>query len=308
MTKSVFFCRVFFALSIFLMLQEGFVRAQEVGGYGFLKIPVSARAAALGGTLVSVVEPESSLADQNPALLCPEMTGEIALSYINYIASMNLGYASYTGSFLSHGAWQGAVRYVDYGTFAGYDAQGVYMGDFSAKDIAVSGSVGYPINDHLNVGGTFRGIFTNYESYNAFAIGVDVGLNYYNESVGRSLSLVATNLGGQIKRLEDRYQKLPTQLAIGWTEEFEHLPICFTLTAHDLLDWDLKFVKHFSLGLEWIVNENLYFGGGYNFRNFSVGGGFKYRSWNFQCSYARYNSVDGSLHIGLSYKINKKTK
>ena len=308
MTKSLSACKICFGLCVFLMLQTVSAKAQEVGGYGFLKIPVSARAAALGGTLVSVVEPEASLADQNPALLCPEMNKEVSLSYINYISDVNIGYASFTGNFLSHGAWQGAVRYVDYGSFAGYDQEGTYTGDFSAKDIAISGSVGYPINDRFNVGGTIRGIITNYESYNAFALGVDIGINYYNENVGRSLSLVATNLGGQIKRLDERYTKLPTQIALGWTEEFEHIPICLTLTAHDLLDWDLKFIQHFNIGVEWIVNEYLYFGGGYNFRNFSVGGGFKYRSWNFQCSYARYNSLEGSLHIGLSYKFNKKKK
>ena len=44
--------------------------AQEVGQYGFLEIPVSARASALGGCALSVVEPETSLIDQNPGLLC----------------------------------------------------------------------------------------------------------------------------------------------------------------------------------------------------------------------------------------------
>lgn len=305
MSKTLSAGKLLSLLSISFLLQAKPATAQEVGGYGFLKIPVSARAAALGGTLVSVVEPESSLADQNPALLCQEMINEVSLSYINYIADVNLGYASYTGNFLGNGAWQGAIRYVDYGSFAGYDQEGVYTGNFSAKDIAISASVGYPINDRLNLGGTIRGIITNYESYSAFALGVDVGLNYYNEALGRSLSLVATNLGGQIKRLDERYQKLPTQIAVGWTEEFEHLPICLTLTAHNLLDWDRKFIKHFSVGLEWIVNENIFFGGGYNFDNFSVGGGLKYRSWNFQCSYARYNSLDGSLNIGLSYKFGR---
>lgn len=306
MTKSHSAVKMLSLMSLFLILHSVGARAQEVGGYGFLKIPVSPRAAALGGTLVSVVEPEASLADQNPALLCPEMINEISVSYINYVSDVNLGYASYTGKFLAEGAWQGAVRYVDYGSFAGYDEEGVFSGNFTAKDIAISGSVGYPINDRWNVGGTVRGIITNYESYSAFALGVDVGINYYNEAVGRSLSLVATNLGGQIKRLDERYQKLPTQIAVGWTEEFEHLPICLSLTAHDLLDWDRKFIKHISIGVEWIINENLFFGGGYNFDNFSVGGGFKYRSWNFQCSYARYNSLDGSLNLGLSYKFGKK--
>jgi hypothetical protein len=77
--------------------------AQEVGEYGFLELPVSAHAAALGGTAISVVEPEAALADQNPALLCAEMGGQLNLSYMNYVSDINLGYASYTGSFWTYG-------------------------------------------------------------------------------------------------------------------------------------------------------------------------------------------------------------
>lgn len=279
------------------------LHAQEVGEYGFLEIPVSTRAAALGGIAISVVEPEAALADQNPALLCTEMSGQISLSYINYVSDINLGYASYSGKFFEHGAWLGSIRYVDYGNFSGYDADGNYTGDFSAKDIAFGGSIGYPINDRWNIGGTLRGIYTHYESYSAFAVGVDVGLNYYNESRGQSFSFVASNLGGQIKSLDDRYQHLPTQLAIGMSKEVEHLPLCISLTAFDLFDWDKDFIKHLAIGTEWIISDNIYFAAGYNFRHFSAGIGFDYRKWKFQCAYARYNRLDGSLNIGLSYQF-----
>lgn len=278
-------------------------KGQNVGEYGFLDIPVSPRAVALGGSAISVVEPEAALADQNPALLCPEMAREVSLSYINYVSDINLGYASFTGNFLSEGAWMGSVRYVDYGDFAGYDANGNPTGSFSAKDIAFGASVGYPINDRWNLGGTVRGIYTHYESYSAFALGVDVGVNYYNENSGRSYSLVVSNLGGQLKSLDDRYQHLPTQVSAGMTKEVEHLPICVTVAARDLLDWDYSFIKHFALGAEWIISDSLYFAAGYNFRHLSAGGGFKYRNWNFQAAYARYNRIDGSLNIGISYNL-----
>ena len=292
-----------FALSLIVFLAATtLVEAQEVGEYGFLEIPVSTRSAALGGSAISVVEPELSLIDQNPALLCQQMSGQVSLSYINYVSDINLGYASYAGKF-GHGAWAGSVRYVDYGEFIRTDINGNTAGTFSAKDIAVSGSVGYPVNDRLNIGGTFRFIYSGYESYSAIALGVDFALNYYDEEQGRSLSFVASNLGGQVKRLYDRYQGLPTQIAVGFSKEVEHLPICVSVTAQRLLDWDIDFVKHIVLGAEWIVSENFYIAAGYNFRNFSAGTGFNYRNWKFQLAYARYNSIDGSLNFGITYKI-----
>lgn len=277
--------------------------AQEVGEYGFLEIPVSSRAAALGGSAISVVEPEGALGDQNPALLCQEMSGQVSLTYINYVSDINLGYASYIGKFLTEGAWSASVRFVDYGDFSGFDAHGNATGLFSAKDIALGAGIGYPVNDRLNIGGTIRFILTNYESYNAFAVSTDVGINYYNEEQGRSVSFVVSNLGGQIKSLDDNYQHLPTQMSIGFTKEVEHLPVCVSVTAQRLLDWDQKFIKHLVLGAEWIVSDQLYFAAGYNFRHFSAGGGFNYRNWKFQCAYARYNRLDGSLNIGLSCRL-----
>lgn len=328
--RAVMHKRIIF--SIALLLSSCVIKAQEVGEYGFLEIPVSPRAAALGGTSISVVEPEVALVDQNPALLCTSMVGQASLSYINYVSDINLGYASYAGRFLSEGAWAGSVRFVDYGNFEGYDSNGNRTGSFSAKDIAISGSVGYPLNDSWNIGGTIRGIYSTYESYNAFALGVDVGLNYYNEVSGRSFSMVVSNIGGQLKSLDDRYQHLPTQIAIGMTKEIEHLPFCVSLTAYNLLDWGQTYVNgdgskhewkpaeqvlnHLLLGLEWVVSDNLYFATGYNYRRqrefagtggflrgISLGGGIKYRSFSFQAAYAQYNSVDGSLNIGLTYQF-----
>jgi len=319
-------------VSIAVLLTSCAIKAQEVGEYGFLEIPTSPRAAALGGAVVSVVEPEVSLSDQNPALLCQSMAGQLSLSYINYVSDINLGYAAYAGKFLSEGAWSGSVRFVDYGTFDGYDSNGHSTGSFSAKDIAISGSVGYPLNDSWNIGGTVRGIYSTYESYSAFALGVDVGLNYYDEASGRSISMVVSNLGGQLKSLDDQYQHLPTQVALGLTKEIAHLPFCISLTAYNLLDWDQKYVNgdgtiqewkpaeqvfnHLLLGAEWIITDNLYFAAGYNYRRqrefsgsggflrgLSFGGGLKYRSFSFQAAYARYNAVDGSLNIGLSYQF-----
>lgn len=305
---------------------------QEVGEYGFLKLPVSTHAAALGGSCVSVVEPDLALSDQNPALLCPEMSGQVALSYMNYVSDINLGYAAYAGRMLTDGTWTVGMRYVNYGDFEGYDEHGVATGSFSAKDIVANVGLGYPINDRWRCGAVTRFIYSKYDCYSAFAIGVDVGLNYYNEVAGRSFSVVLSNLGGQLKKMEERTQHLPTQLTVGISKEVEHLPFCLTLTAYDLLDWDKEYIdgsgnmheynngeqllNHLIFGLEWMAADNFYLAAAYNYRRqrefsgtggflrgMSFGGGFKYRSWSLQCAYARYNAVDGSLNLGLSYQF-----
>ena len=41
------------------------------------------------------------------------------------------------------------------------------------------------------------------------AVGVDLGINYYDPDRDLSLSAVVTNLGGQVKRFNERYDRLP---------------------------------------------------------------------------------------------------
>ncbi|MDO4496957.1 MAG: type IX secretion system protein PorQ, partial [Bacteroidales bacterium] len=212
--------------------------AQEVGGYGFLDIPVSARLSAMGGSVISISESESSLTQHNPSLLGSDMHRQVSLSYLNWLSDIHLANVSYTHRFLSEGAWQAGVRYVSYGEFEGYDEWGVSTGSFSAHDVAFTLSVGHPLTEHWRIGGSVRAIGSKYESESAFALGVDAGLNFYNNETGRSWSLSVTNLGGQLKSLGERHIHMPTRLLVGYTKELEHLPFALTLTGLDLLNWD----------------------------------------------------------------------
>jgi len=306
--------------------------AQEVGEYGFLELPVSSHAAALGGTSISVVEPEAALVDQNPALLCPEMNRQLYMSYMNYVSDINLGYASYTNAYRGHGAWQVGSRFVNYGEFEGYDEDGVRTGTFGAKDIAIHAGIGYPINDKWRIGASSRAIYSKYENESAFALGVDVGVNYYNEASGRSFSAVLSNIGGQLVKMENRRCSLPTQLSVGVTKEVEHLPFCFSLTGIQLLDWDQDYRKsdgsiheygrgeqilnHLLWGVEWIATETFYVAGAYSYRRqrefsgdggflrgLSIGAGLNWRQWSCQVSYASYNAIGGSLLVGIGYSL-----
>lgn len=291
--------------------------AQEVGGYGFLDIPVSAHASALGGNVVSIVEPESGLADANAALLCREMERQVSASYLNWLSDINLANVSYTGRFLEQGAWQAGMRYVSYGNFDGYDEWGNSTGTFTAKDIATHIAVGYSLSERWRIGGALRAINSKYESETAFAVGADIGLNYYDEVSGRSISLSLTNLGGQLKSMGDQHISMPTRLTAGITKEVEHLPFAVSITGMDLLNWDhTDVIDHLLFSAEWIAHESFYLAAGYNYRRqheyqggggflrgISLGGGLHWQQWKFACSYARYNAVDGSLHIELNYQF-----
>lgn len=322
--------------ALFLLLASlagcPWAEAQEVKGYGYLELPVSPRALALGGTNISVVEPEMSLAEQNPALLCPEMSGQLVLSYMSYLSDINLGYAGYAGSFLEVGGWSVGMRFVDYGDFAGYTPEGISTGSFGVKDMCLEGAVGYPINDLWRIGGQMKLMYTSYESYSAFAMGVDLGLNYYNEATGNAISVTATNLGTQLRPLfeDGRKQHLPSQINVGWSQELQHLPFTISVTGYHLLDWKHDYLdgagkahtysnaeqvfNHLIFGAEWNSMEHFWLAASYSYRNqtrfrgqggllrgLALGAGVKYNRLNVQIGYASTNAADGSLALQLGY-------
>ncbi len=83
---------VFFAL---LTLFASKLHAQESQtGYNFLRLPVSAHAAALGGDNVTLIEDDEALIFQNPALLSSVSDKTINLNYMNYMSGVNTASAS----------------------------------------------------------------------------------------------------------------------------------------------------------------------------------------------------------------------
>lgn len=316
------------ALLLLFALPMVVAQAQEVDGYGYLELPVSPRALALGGTSISVVEPEMALAEQNPALLCPQMAGQLAVSYMSYVSDINLGYAGYAGRFLQAGGWSVGMRYVDYGDFAGYTEEGIPTGSFGVKDMCLEGAVGYPINDLWRIGAQMKLMYTTYESYSAFAMGVDLGLNYYDAATSNALSITVTNLGTQLKPLYDdgRRQHQPSQLNVGWSKDLQHLPFTVSVTGYHLLDWDQDYLdgqgnrhaltnseqvfNHLIFGIEWSAIDHFWLAASYNYRNqarfrgqggflrgMALGAGLRYSNMGFQVGYASTNAADGSLAL-----------
>lgn len=58
-------------------------------------------------------------------------------------------------------------------------------------------------------------LYSSYEAYSAFAIGVNLGINYYNPDSEWSASAVVANLGGQLKRFNETHDRLPIDIRLG---------------------------------------------------------------------------------------------
>lgn len=309
--------------------------AQESGSvFNFLNLPVSSHSTALGGKNISLVEDDISLAMQNPALLSGVSDKTVGFSFMTYMQGTNTGAAAYSQQVGKYGNWGAQVQFVSYGSTKETLLTGEEVGSFSPLDLCIGGQYSHLLSDRWAGGVTAKFIYSHYGPFTSVALGVDLGLNYYDEESDLSLSLAARNLGGQVKRFGNERDPLPVDLELGFSKSLGHAPVRISVTMVDLTRWTsddyfttgskLKagsiFMNHFVLGAEWLITDKFYVGLGYNFRRayemsaggsshaagLSFGGGANLKRFKLGIAYAKYHVSAPTLAFTVAYNFAKE--
>ena len=306
--------------TLFLGLFSTILQAQDSQTeYNFLRLPISAHAAALGGDNITIIEDDPSLMFSNPALAASVIDMTVGLSYMNYMKGANYMGASFTKAMSDKATLAGGIQYMNYGKMKEVDENNVQLGEFNASEIAVEAIFSYELVKNL-VGGITGKFITSYiGSYNSIAVGVDLGLNWYDPEREWSVSAVAKNLGGQVKAYDDNFGNMPFDLQLGVSKTFAALPVRVSATLVDLTHFNYRFINHLNLGAEVLLSESLWIGGGYNFRRandmkigvgddesshgagFSFGGGINLERFKLNLSYGKYHAASSSIMVNLAY-------
>lgn len=327
-----------FVFALMTALPFGVSAQSSSNAYSFLEIPTSAHAYALGGNGAAVIDDDATLIDQNPALLGPEIEKQLAFSYMLYMQTSNFASARFGMGIGENSAWGVGIRYLNYGKMTGYDHNGVATGDFSPQDMVLEGTYSRDINDRLRGGANFKVVYSNYEQYTAWALAVDLGINYYNEENDLSFSAVLSNMGGQIKRFNSSYDRLPFDITLAYMQGIAHGPISIAVTANNLTRWKLPYYshegessslelkqsfvsnlfRHLIFGVQYAPSEKFYIGLGYNYKTrtdmstfhrnflsgFSVGLGFKVKAFRLNVSYAMPHKSGSTLMVNLATNLD----
>lgn len=270
----------------------------QVGGqhtYQFLDLDFNARSMALGGDFIALKDNDINLAVSNPASITSEMHNHLALNHFIYPAGINYGQLAYARTFGEVGTFTGHLRYVNYGQFTRTDETGIEQGTFTAGDYALGAGYGKQLNERFSVGANLNLIFSHLETYTSFGFGVDVATTYYNEEANLTATVMARNIGYQIKGYTtDNNEPLPLEVLAGISYKFHHAPFRLSLMGTDLTTWDLtyndptlgptvdqltgdtipppsatvvqKVAYHTNFGFELVPNDNFYFRVGFNFQ------------------------------------------
>ena len=312
------------ALFVFLMmLGTLLVHAQSESQteYNFLRLPVSAHAAALGGDNITVIEDDEALIFHNPALLASVNDKTINLNYMNYMSGANMASASFNHIVRERASWAVSAQYVDYGKIKEVDENNVQTGEFSAKDLSLAGYFSYMLTNRLTGGISARLITSYLGDYNSIGFGVDLGLNYYDADREWSLGVVLKNLGGQLKAYHDSFERMPFDIQMGVTKRFTGTPFRLHATLVDLNHLDYKFLNHFVVGADVLLTESFWIGGGYNFRRademkitsanggsshgagLSFGAGLNLERFKLNLAYGKYHVSSSSLVLSVAYGL-----
>ena len=174
---------------LYIICSAALLHAQDAGAaFQFLQLPSSSHAAALGGDNTSIIEDDVTLAYHNPALLANVSGSTLSFNYMSYLQRTHVASAAYNMLVGDRSALAFGAHYLNYGSMKNTDAEGNIIGNFSAKDMALMTTYSFDFSDRLSGGVTGKLIYSNYEQVYSLAVGVDLGLNYYNPETMLSVS------------------------------------------------------------------------------------------------------------------------
>ena len=320
-----------FFIYLYIICSTTLLHAQDAGtAFQFLQLPTSSHAAALGGDNISIIENDAELSYHNPALLTNAYGRMLGFSYMNYLQRTNALGAGYTMKVGERSMLGLKAQYLDFGSMKNTDADGNILGNFSAKDMVVMGTFSFDFSDRFTGGVNSKIIYSNYEQVYSLALGVDLGINYYNPDKMLSLSVVARNLGGQVKTYDEIHETLPFNLLAGFSKDFTHAPIRLSVTLTDLHKWRAEdfynssdnswsaiLLKHFIIGADIFPTATTYLSLGYNFlrhselknnarRSFegiTLGAGLQLRNMKIGVSYGKYHIAASSLMMNFAIEL-----
>lgn len=296
--------------------------------YEFLNITTSPRQAALGGNAQSMWDSDPNMALWNPALMNPETHNKLAINYVNYLTDIQSGTASYVYQYDKYNFFSIHAQYVDYGKFLSSDEIGNVLGDFTAKDAAITLGYAHNLNDFFTLGTNIKYIHSQIESYTSYAAALDVGLVFHDIDYDTNVALSVRNIGTQFKPYDNVREKLPIQVNLGISHKLEHVPLELTATLHDLQKFDIseqikddgrevpnvrKMIDHLSVGAEFFPQAGFNLRFGYNFKRgnelntdltknfsgFTAGFGLRISSFRLEYAHAQYHASSNTDHFGL---------
>jgi hypothetical protein len=335
---------------LFLLLAFSFnLFAQTLGGrsaYNFLKFPASPQASALGGLNLTNQSNDLSLAFNNPAQLDSSMHSQMVGNFNSLYAGVkNMHWMlAYRHPKLKTN-FAAAILFFDYGSTTQTDASGNILGSYKPRDFVVQLSASREYLNRWKYGATVKYLASNYGVYRSNAIAADVGVLYRDTANLLQVSLLAINMGSQLKRYNPgEPEELPFDVQFGISKRLAKAPIQFSLTAHHLHRFDIfyndtlfnnengirnrlnkkftpnKLFQHFVFSTQILIGQHVEISAGYNYVRrqelqvnnaangligFSLGAGVLFNKLQLRYARTYFQNSTAYNQMGLTMPLNQ---
>jgi len=258
------------------------VLAQTSGNrsFGFLNVSNYARLSSLGGYNVSLNNKDINSFFNNPATLGDSLHGFASASYQFYVADIGQATISYVHKFRRIGTLLMGVQHLGYGKLNYYDASGQPLGDDKSGETALVVGKTHQVSN-FRMGVNLKLAFSNIAGYRASALMADIGGMFIHPKQDFTIGLSIRNLGWVMSEYsETSTSELPFDVQMGSSFKPAHMPVRFSITAHNLVKPHNTFVdpldggsspgtldkvfRHVNFGAEILVHQNVNLMIGYN--------------------------------------------
>jgi len=192
---------------------------------------------------VSAASSDIGLAMNNPALLKKEMHTQLHTVFNNFYAGINayhLSFAYRHPKLKTNFGW--GLTYFDYGKISETDPSGNVLGLLRPTDWVMQLSASRSYLQRWNYGASIKFISSSYGIYRSNGLALDAGVLYTDSSNLFTASVVAKNMGFQLKQYAGtEAEELPFDLQAGITKKLKEAPITFSFTAQHLHQFDIRY-------------------------------------------------------------------
>lgn len=287
--------------------------------FEFLRLDGSARAASLGGSFVSNND-DADVIFYNPAGIQLLEGNPASFSFVKHLMDINLASLSYSTEYEGIGRFGAAIKYINYGTFDGYDEFGASTKEFGVNEMALVIGYANVLDYNFYYGANIKFIYSGIEDRSSTGMAVDLGLHYSIPDKNWYFGFAVLNLGSQLSSYYSTKEDLPLDIVIGVSKSLENLPVRLSVDFHKLNQDRDDFVERFrafTVGAEFTLSKVMKLRFGYDnerrkdfkigttagIAGFNVGLGVRISDYQFDYAYSALGPVGGLHRIGISTSL-----
>lgn len=280
--------------------------------YEFLRMDISPRTSALGGSFVAAND-DPNVVFFNPAGIYNLSDLPVSFSFAKHLLDINLSSLAASYYIPEIGRIGAGIKYINYGTFTGADEYGNKLSEYGAGEIAFVAGYSNKLDENFFYGANIKFIYSGIAEYSSTALGFDAGLIYAIPDERINVGFRLANFGTQLSKYSTASEDLPFEVSIGVSKKLQHMPLQFFIDFHKLNENNednfFSRFKTFSVGGEFTLSKVVKLRVGYDnekrkelkigsfagLAGFNIGLGFRISDYDVGYAYSSWGEV-GAIH------------